>query len=96
MPLVIGKGKMPGMFQVYKGIVGLGEAEPEGAWWPTEGYDADLYAYNSWDGQAYRPTTQRFLRSGHTREEWLALADVMLDRWAEWRQHILSMPDDTP
>ncbi len=58
--------------------------------WPTEGYDGDLRQYD-WD--EYH-AGRLFAATGHTREEWIALADEMLARWTDYRAHLVAMPED--
>lgn len=69
-----------------RSIIGL----PAGPWdhneWPTEGYDGPLILYD-WTAAEARPDDP-FAGTGATREEWLALADEMIARWAAWKQHI--------
>jgi hypothetical protein len=84
------------IFEANCGIVGLGPYDPEeGMPWPTEGYDAHLFKYNRYlpNGE-YREEDHVFAISGHSREEWLALAEVMIERWNAWKEYIQAMPDD--
>lgn len=93
MPRDIDRIDAPGWEEAYanQGIVGLSQ----GPWnfdpddfrsWPTHGYDGDLTrSPTEWDEKNI------FVRSGHTREEWIALADMMILRWKAWRRHIESL-----
>jgi hypothetical protein len=66
------------------GIIGLAPGPWDDAnelHWPTEGYDSPLASYSWEEGGDFRGT-------GHSRDEWLALADVMIARWTAWRAHI--------
>lgn len=69
-----------------RGIIGLGP-EPFADVWPTDGYDGELRSYD-WEASG------SFAQTGVTREQWLALADEMIRRWAAYRAHLLALPDD--
>ena len=73
-----------------RGIVGLEPGPWTGADWPTEGYDGELGAQD-W---SFDPDEHPFAYSGHTREEWLQLADEMIARWTAWRAHVEALPAD--
>ncbi len=72
------------------GIIGLGPAPWDGGEferftaWPTEGYDGAFFAHD-WE------QTTTLGQSGHTREEWLALADAMIARWTAWKAHVATL-----
>lgn len=85
-------------FDPNQGIVGLAPFDEEDGWqWPCGGYDNTLSLRRSYLGDGnYRPVTQAFAISGHSREAWIALADVMIARWKDWRSHVYCMPEDTP
>lgn len=75
-----------------RGIIGLApppwDADDEMDW-PTEGYDGALYKYQC--GPNYE--NHGIAASGHTREEWVALADEMIVRWTAWREHVQALPE---
>jgi hypothetical protein len=56
--------------------------------WPTYGYDGPLRELD-WgdDGECGR--------TGHTRAEWLELADTMIARWQAWRARVAALPPET-
>lgn len=74
------------------GIVGLAPGPwdaHDGLHWPTDGYDGALVRYD-WPAATARPDDP-FAFTGHPREEWLALADEMIARWAAWRAYIATL-----
>lgn len=74
-----------------RGIVGIapGPWKPDdGMHWPTEGYDSPLYAHQH--GENY--DRHGLAASGHTRAEWVALADEMIARWAAWKVWVEQLP----
>ena len=75
------------------GIVGLGPIEDEDGRivWPTEGYDGPLTT--RWDVEWEEWDTNPLAASGRTKEEWLALADAMIARWAAWRERVAALTD---
>lgn len=72
-----------------RGIIGLAPGPWDESDWPSEGYDGQLYAFN-FDAADERPDDP-FARSGYTREEWLTLADEMIQRWTDWKAHIAGL-----
>lgn len=72
-----------------QGLIGLGPPPWDlRAWdgWPTEGYDGSLSEH--WhEGTIFR-------RSGHTKAEWLQLANEMIGRWTAWRAEVERYPDE--
>lgn len=84
-----------GRFSANDGIVGLGPYDEVDGWpWPSEGYDADLFKHHRYTPQGYREENQIFAISGHTKQEWLDLAELMMERWKMWRGYIATLPDD--
>ncbi len=78
----------PDSKQANKGIVGLGPAPfatiaSEG--WPTEGYDGHLAHWVD-DENRFSQDPLRF--SGRSKEDWLELADVMLQRWLDFKNAV--------
>lgn len=86
-----------------QGIVGL----TEGPWdasecmdWPTDGYDGHLHEC---DWHKYRDNVfvkencyqveNVFEQSGHTKDEWMFLADTMIKRWADWKAFISTLEE---
>jgi hypothetical protein len=70
--------------------IGLGPAPwtaDEG--WPTHGYDGQIRDLDYVD----RDPANNIAETGHTREEWLALADAMIQRWTAWRAWVAELPD---
>lgn len=57
--------------------------------WPTDGYDGSIN-----DSVADWELRTPFARSGHTKAEWIDLADAMIDRWMAWRAAVHALPDE--
>jgi hypothetical protein len=81
--------------KAHMGIIGLAPAP----WfdeddivtaWPTGGYDSPLHAcaWHEWvDGECV-VEMDMWKRSGHTKAEWIALADEMIARWSAWKAEL--------
>lgn len=85
------------------GIVGLSLLQSENGDdvtidWPTEGYDGHLHEcrWHKWPEGSKVPLAIEgvFKQSGHTKAEWLELADVMIARWQEWKAEIEGTPEE--
>lgn len=62
-------------------IIGISEGPwtaGSGFIYPTEGYDADLVCYRYGDV---------------TKEQWLELADHMIQRWTDWKAFISTLKE---
>lgn len=99
-PLIVdGSDGEKGVFEANCGIIGLAPYDEDEGWeWPTEGYDGYLCTRGTsvrGGNQEYFPDSDAFQKSGHTREEWLALADAMIERWKAWRSYI-TLLSETP
>jgi hypothetical protein len=86
-------------FKANQGIFGLAP----GPWdfndlyasfsYPTDGYDGRLGALDNEHEGDFSGLVER---SGHTREEWLRLANAMIVRWADWRAALIArFPEET-
>ncbi len=74
-----------------RGIVGLGagpycvEDSDGNMPWPMGGYDEALREFH-WDAEGV------LARAGRSKEDWLELADVMLQRWLDFKNAVEKLP----
>lgn len=72
--------------EVNKGIVGLGPGPYTVVEnFPTDGYDGHLAGVADWQNPDFLKD------SGRSKEDWLALAEAMILRWAEFRATVAEL-----